>query len=312
VGETRVWVTGATGFVGRHLRQFVTAQGDFDVTGDERCDVTDVAALQHALHVAQPTVIYHLAAQSSVARSWRDPAAFTLVNVVGTRRVLEVARAVVPHARVVVVSSAEVYGAVDPALLPVTEHAAVSPTNPYATSKLEAEYVAHEAVRRYGQDVVIARPFPHVGPGQSAQFVLPAIIGRLLDARASAASSIAVGNLSVRRDLCDVRDVVRAYWLLARYGVTGATYNVATERDHELGTLVAWVRDQLAPGCALTVDPTLLRPVDVPVLRGSFGALHEVTGWEPVIPIEDSLRDIIADQVKQRELGVATGQTRAD
>ncbi|HSN02878.1 MAG TPA: GDP-mannose 4,6-dehydratase [Acidimicrobiales bacterium] len=297
----RALVTGAGGFVGRHLVEHCRAQGD-DVTAvDVDCDVTDADRVREVVRAASPEVIYHLAALSSVADSWSDPAAYTRVNVLGTHHVLAAAHEVASCA-VVLVSSADVYGVVDERDLPLVETHAPSPASPYAQSKLEAEGFARRAARD-GLRVLIARPFPHLGPGQSTRFAVPALTARLLEARDRRLPAIAVGELRARRDYTDVRDVVRAYRLLSEFGRSGETYHVSSGHDIELGALAALLAARLDLDVAFEVDPTLLRPVEVPVLRGNFAKLHEVSGWEPEITLSQSLDDVIRDVEARRQSG---------
>ncbi|MBU6515172.1 MAG: GDP-mannose 4,6-dehydratase [Acidobacteria bacterium] len=292
----RALITGGRGFVGHHLAQHLAAMGDDVTVADRDVDVTDRAALVSAMSASRPDVIYHLAAMTSVAESWSRPAEYTRVNVLGTAHVLDAAHEVVPGAKVVVVSSAEVYGIVSEADLPLTETSPTVPSNPYSTSKLEAELVARDAVRSRQQSVVIARPFNHIGPGQSAVFVVPALVQRMLEATAQGRHFIMVGDLSTRRDFSDVRDVVRAYRLLAEWGRPGEAYNVASGHDVALADVADELRRRINPNLELLVDPELLRPVEVPVSRGSFEKLHEATGWEPTWTLSQSLDDVIAAQ----------------
>ena len=294
-------VTGAHGFVGRHLHAHLAERGDDVVAVDRESDVTDSSGVRELLEQCTPDVIYHLAALTYVGDSWKDPVEFTRVNVLGTKNVLDAVHAVVPDATVILVSSADVYGVVGEGDLPLTETFRVAPANPYASSKVEAERVAHDAFRHWGQRVIVARPFNHIGPGQSLNFVVPAIAKRLLDAVATGAHSIAVGELSTRRDFSDVRDVVRAYRLLDQYGVAGEIYNVASGHDVGLDEIAARLVELIAPSMTLVTDTSLLRPVDLPVSRGSFEKLHEVSGWEPTIALETSLLDVVAD-MRQRRL----------
>jgi len=251
-----------------------------------------------ALSGRAPDVIYHLAALTSVAKSWREPGEFTRVNVLGTLNVLQEARRAAPRATVIVVSSADVYGVVGEADLPLTEARPPAPANPYSQSKLEAEIFARDAAHA-GQRVIIVRPFNHVGPGQSVDFVVPALARRLLDARAAGRDEVVVGNLSPRRDFSDVRDVVRAYRLLELYGVPGEVYNVASGHDIAISDVAARLVAMIAPAVTLVRDESLIRPVEVPVMRGSFDKLHDATGWEPTIALDQSLRDVIRSLEEQ-------------
>jgi GDP-4-dehydro-6-deoxy-D-mannose reductase len=289
----RALITGGQGFVGRHLAQHLRVAGDEVTIADREVDVTDRAALSSTMTACTPEVIYHLAAMTSVAESWTRPAEFTRVNVLGTAHLLDAAHEVVPEARVVLVSSSEVYGIVRETDLPLTENSPTVPANPYSTSKLEAELVAREAVRSRQQAVVIARPFNHIGPGQSTTFVVPALVKRMLDATAQGRHFIMVGDLSTRRDFSDVRDVVRAYRLLAEWGRPSDAYNVASGHDIALSDVAEEIRRRINPGLEFLIDPELLRPIEVPVNRGSFEKLHEATGWEPTISLAQSLDDVI-------------------
>ena len=289
----RALITGGQGFVGRYLVQHLVDAGDEVIVADREVDVTSRGALSRSLTAARPEVIYHLAAMTSVAESWKRPAEYTRVNVLGTANLLDAAHEVVPEARIVVVSSAEVYGVVREEQLPLREDSPAVPANPYSTSKLEAELVAREAVRHRHQRVVIARPFNHIGPGQSTSFVVPALVRRMLDATAKGMHFIMVGDLSTRRDFSDVRDVVRAYRLLGEWGRAGEAYNVASGHDVALSDIAEEIRRRINPGLEMLVDPELLRPVEVPVSRGSFDKLHEATGWEPMIPLATSLDDVV-------------------
>jgi GDP-4-dehydro-6-deoxy-D-mannose reductase len=150
------------------------------------------------------------------------------------------------------------------------------------------------------QRVVIVRPFNHVGPGQSPTFAVPALASRLLDARARGANEIPVGDLSTRRDFSDVRDVVRAYRLLAEFGASNEVYNVASGHDVALSDIAERLVEQIAPDVKLVVDPELLRPNDIPVFRGSFDKLNKATGWSPRITLDESLRDVVADLTARR------------
>jgi len=294
----RVFVTGATGFVGPHLRAHLVARGDEDVTPATRVDVTDRAALESILTATRPDAIFHLAARSSVAQSWRDPADFTKVNVVGTMNLLEAARVAVPEATILITSTSEVYGLQEPEALPVDEHYRLAPLSPYAVSKAEAEHAALEAFFTRHQRVIVARPFTHIGPGQSAHFVVAALTQRLLLA-AGPTAQIPVGNLSARRDIGDVRDTVRAYDLLSRFGQPGEIYNVATGHDVGIDDIAALLRDRTAPDAEFVPDVSLQRPLDVPVTRGDASKLHEATGWEPTFSLAQTLDDVVGDWRRQ-------------
>jgi GDP-4-dehydro-6-deoxy-D-mannose reductase len=296
----RALVTGSNGFVAQHLIRHLRENGD-EVHGiDRERDVTDERSMREVFEWFAPDVTYHLAALTHVGDSWEHASEFTRVNVVGTQRVLDASFEAVPESTTIVVSSSEVYGVSREEDQPLHETFRVAPANPYSSSKVEAEHVARDAVRFRGQRIIIARPFNHLGPGQAPTFVVPALVGRLLDARERGEGSIVVGDLSTRRDFSDVRDVVRAYRLLARLGVSGEVYNVASGHDVALADIANQLVAQLAPGVQLVVDPSLLRPVEVPVSRGSYDKLHQATGWAPLIPLHVTLDEVVDDLIAQR------------
>ncbi len=292
----RALITGGRGFVGTWLADHLRAVGDDVEVTDAEVDVTDPDAVEAVLERVRPDAVYHLAALTHVGRSWDDPMRVLEVNVLGTAGVLLAARRLGLGPRVLVVSSAEVYGSVtDPSALPLAEGAAPAPVTPYAASKLAAEAVATQAYRGHGQHVVVARPFNHVGPGQSADFAVAAFAKRVVEARAGGQHAIAVGNLSARRDFTDVRDVVRAYRSLVESGEPGEVYNVCSGSDVSMREIAERLVALAGASLELEVDPELVRPVEVPVLRGDPGRLQRATGWAPELRLEDTLADVLDD-----------------
>jgi GDP-4-dehydro-6-deoxy-D-mannose reductase len=289
----RAFVTGGHGFVGAWLCRHLAASGDEVVIADLAMDVTDGAALRRALDEAQPDVVYHLAAQSSVHDSWDAPAETFRVNALGTVQVLSAVQACAPGARVVLVSSVEVYGVVPEAELPVTERSPFRPATPYAASKAAAELAGVQAHLGWGLDVIRARPFTHTGPGQTERFFVPSMACQIIEAATSGAKELHAGNLTVRRDILDVRDVVRAYRLLAERGVAGEVYNVCSGHSVPLAQIVQRLLVLAGADLRVTTDPARLRPVDLPDLRGDPRHLHEATGWQPELLLDDTLADVL-------------------
>jgi GDP-4-dehydro-6-deoxy-D-mannose reductase len=299
VRRVRALVTGAKGFVGTWLTAHLRDSGDDVVAIDHEVEITHGDAVRAAMVAAAPDVVYHLAAFTNVGRSWTDPGDVLKVNALGTLYVLEAARACSHQPRVLVTSSAEVYGAVPEDLLPVTEDAPLAPVTPYAASKVASEYLGVQGHLAHGLPVVRTRPFNHVGPGQSSAFVVPALAERIVRAHRSGATSIMVGNLTARRDLTDVRDVVRAYRLVAELGTPGEVYNVCSGRDVAIADVAARLQELAGTDLRLELDPALARPVDVRVVRGDATKLHKATGWEPTISLERTLLDVL-DQWSDR------------
>ena len=292
----RALVTGATGFVGPHLISHLVDEGD-DVTATDRTtglDIADVDGLVDLFETTRPEVVYHLAGDSDVGGSWNHPQTTFRANAEGTLNVLEAARATGVD-RIVAIGSADVYGKVAEHELPLTEQSELRPTSPYAASKVAADYVALQAFLGYGLGVIRVRAFNHLGPGQSPRFVAPAIATRIAANEREGIDVVPVGNLDARRDLTDVRDVVRAYRLLAELGEPGGVYNVCSGESVRIGELAERLVELATSPMRLVPDPALLRPVDIPVLCGDNTRLREATGWSPKYSIGDTLADLMAD-----------------
>lgn len=302
VASVRVLVSGSKGFVGRWLMEHLTEAGDDAVGLDAEVDVTDAAALRAAVGAVAPDAIVHLAARAGVGDSWAHPGEVFQVNATGTLHLTEAARACGRPPRVLLVSSAEVYGIVGPADLPLGEDRPLRPVSPYALSKACVELIGRQAWLGRGLEVICARPFNHTGAGQTPSFVVPSLARQIVAAQTSGAESIAVGDLAVRRDLTDVRDIVRAYRLLLIDGLPGETYNVCRGTSVEMAEVARRLAALAGVSLPFVVDPARLRPVDVPDLRGDATRLHRATGWEPVIPLDETLVDLLAS------LGVAGGR----
>ena len=291
----RAFVTGGRGFVGGWLDAHLRDEGDEVILTDHHdVDVTDATSVAAAVGAAKPQAIYHLAGMAQVGTSWDDPRGCWEINATGTLNVLEAARACSPSPRVLLVCSAEVYGVVKPEDLPLTEDSPLRPASPYAVSKVAADFLGLQAWLGRQVPTLRVRAFNHVGPGQSGSFVVSDIARQVVKLARDGGSVLHVGNLSPRRDFTDVRDVVRAYRLLIERGEPGEVYNVCSGVDVGIDDVV---RRLLALGqveAELVTDPTLLRPVDIPVLRGDRSKLTRATGWEPTISLDQTLADVLA------------------
>jgi GDP-4-dehydro-6-deoxy-D-mannose reductase len=302
----RVLITGASGFVGAHLARACAEAGD-EVIGLSRSgrgvsgcaesrvvDLREEAAVRRVITEVRPEVIYHLAVLSSVGRSWEEPARTMRDNVATAVNVLEALRREAVGARIVWVSSGEVYGAPD--RLPATEEAPVRPANPYAVSKTTGDLLAGVYADAHGLDVVRSRPFNHAGPGQQPIFIVSSLARQAAEARIAGSPTLRIvtGNPDTRRDFTDVRDVVRAHRLLAERADPGI-YNVASSHSVSAADQVALVRELIAPiEVEHVVDPTRIRAHEVMDLRGSHKRLTEATGWQPEIPLRQTMADTIA------------------
>ncbi len=297
MSATTALVTGASGFVGRHLVDHLRAAGD-EVVGIDRVhdglDITDAAAVSNVVATVAPTVIYHLAGWADVGGSWKAPVEAFRANAEGTLNVLGAA-AEAGVERVLAVSSADVYGIVKPDELPLIEESPLRPASPYAASKVAADFLGLQAWLGRGLPVLRVRAFNHLGPGQTDRFVAPALASRIARAERDGGKVLRVGDLSARRDFTDVRDVVRGYRLLVEHGEPGEVYNVCSGTDLAVAELADQLLAQATTPLRFETDPDLLRPVELPVLRGSHDRLTAATGWEPRIPMTETLADLLAD-----------------
>jgi GDP-4-dehydro-6-deoxy-D-mannose reductase len=257
-------------------------------------DLRDADAVGRALADAQPEVIYHLAALSSVARSWEEPAQTLADNTSGAVNLLEAIRREAPAARVVWVSTCEVYGV--PESLPISESAPMHPANPYAVSKATGEMLASVYGHAHGLDLVVARPFSHSGPGQRPIFLLSSLAKQAAEGRLSGVRrlQIVTGNPDTRRDFTDVRDVVNAYRHLAT-PTPADVYNVSSGHSVSAADQVALLADVIAPiEIEHIIDPGRVRAHEVMDLRGDHSRLSADSGWEPLIPLRQTLTEAVA------------------
>ncbi len=293
----RALVTGAGGFVGVHLVRHLEEQGD-DVIQLERnldgIDIADDVALTDAVVAAKPEAVYHLAGAADVGGSWTAPRQTFLANALGTLNVLEASREAGVD-RVLAVTSADVYGRVTQDELPLDEHRPLRPVSPYAASKVAADALAQQAWLGHKLPVVRVRAFNHLGPGQSDRFVAPSLAARIARNERDGGDEVPIGNMTPLRDVTDVRDVVRAYRLLMDDGEPGAVYNVCKGSAVSVEQIARALLGMATRPMRLVSDPALQRPVDIPVLVGDNSALRRATGWEPTIPLEQTLSDVLAD-----------------
>jgi GDP-4-dehydro-6-deoxy-D-mannose reductase len=292
----RAAVTGSSGFVGRHLVAHLRGLGDevvtLDRTGKPPVDVTDAHRVRDVLRAARPNAVYHLAALSHVGDSWGAPEKVFRVNAEGTLSVLRAA-ADAGVERVLVVGSADEYGVVDAGDLPITEEGAVQPVTPYGASKAAADVIALQAFLGDGLGTVRVRAFNHTGPGQSSTMLVPGLAARIAAAERARTRQISVGSLDVVRDITDVRDVVRAYRMLVEHATPGEAYNVCSGRGVSVREVAEAMVEMSEAPLELVVDPELVRPVEAPRLIGSPAKLRAATGWQPEIPLEQTLRDVL-------------------
>lgn len=306
-----VLVIGAAGFVGRHLLSSLAADPALSVCATKLAfetmdltpfpsvrvydlDITENGTTEKLLEVLRPDVIYHLAAQSSVALSFQKAELTMRINVLGSLHVMEAVRAVCPNCAVLFIGSAEQYGPVPPELQPVKETTHLAPVSPYAISKMTVEAMATLYAKSYGLHFRMIRAFNHIGPGQLPLFVVSDFARQIVRIEKGLEEPVMrVGNLSARRDFTDVRDIVRGYRLLAEKGRDGEVYNIGSGHSVPIRAVLDLLLSLSGTSIEVVPDPAKFRPVDVPEFVADITKLREDTGWQPIIPIETSLSDVL-------------------
>jgi GDP-4-dehydro-6-deoxy-D-mannose reductase len=304
----RALVTGCNGFVGRSLAERLSAAG-YEVWGVDRSeptqearsvkfvrgDLVDAEFVGRVLDEAHPACVVHLAAQSSVKRSFEEPTETLHDGTLPALNLLNHLRRTGSGARVLLVGSADEYGTVDAAALPIREETAPNPQSPYALAKAIQNQYGRMFARLYRVDAIMTRSFNHTGPGQREAFVLASFAKQVVEIRrGTRAAEIEVGNLDVRRDFLDVRDVCDAYVVLLKKGRMGETYNVCSGRSYGIGDLLHEVCALADVHVTIRVDVARLRPVDMPELRGDPSKMRAHTGWTAKVPIRETLKSLLA------------------
>ncbi len=296
----KAFITGVSGFVGKYLAEHLLENG-FEVYGIDRkgtrikgckievCDILDMEKLSAVVEKTKPDVIFHLAAMSSVSKSFEAAKETKKVNVEGTRNLLDAVVAAGISPVILVISSLQVYG--KPDKLPITEDAPIRPASPYAESKAEQERLCEEYSGKL--KIIISRSFNHTGPGQGPDFVWPSFAKQIAEIEAGKRSEMSVGNLDVERDFSDVRDIARAYLLAVQKCKPGETYNICSGKAYHIGKMLEVLKSCSKAKIKVVSDSGRMRKADVPVLYGDNSKFRKATGWKPEIPFEKTLKDIL-------------------
>jgi GDP-4-dehydro-6-deoxy-D-mannose reductase len=308
--KSKIFITGATGFVGSYLSQILKSPAhaihgtcyperpeDCDRTVADKIyyqDIRDAKGLSALIEEIRPDWVFHLAAVSSVRRSWDKREETFDINLSGTHHLFEAIRQYSPLARILYVSSSDVYGVLAPVEKVLSEDDTIEPVNPYAFTKISGELLSRFYSRIEGLDIVLARPFPHTGPGQSADFVCPDWALQIAQIeKGDREPVITVGNTEVQRDFLDVRDVVRAYVRLMEKGQKGEVYNICSGRAIALKDVLDILMSFTSRVIDIRVDPQKLRKTDIPLLVGDNQKIQHTTSWRPKIPIKQTLVDLL-------------------
>lgn len=304
-------ITGSGGFAGGHLAEYLLQHADWEVAGldlvagrpaawrDKMTQrvgdiLTDLAQLQAFFAEIRPDYVFHLAAQAFVPSSWADPWNTLANNIRGQLNVLLAAISLGTMPRVLVIGSAEEYGAVTAADLPIDEETPLRPTSPYAVSKVTQDALGYQYYASHRLPVIRVRPFNHIGPAQSPAFVTSDFAKQVAEAEAGQREPILrVGNVDVRRDFSDVRDIVRGYHLALTRGEPGQVYNLGAERSYSIRQVLDILLSLSRVKMTVEQDPKRLRPAEIPDLVADCARIRARTGWKATIPVEQSLYDVL-------------------
>lgn len=309
----KVLITGATGFVGSHLCEYLIRNGDnvhgtfiyqheIDILPElvrqhvvlHQCDLIEIDQIREVIKTVRPERVYHLAAISSVHKSWEGRELVLRVNLFGWLSLLEGLQQFCPETRLLMVSSGEVYGKVSEAQQPIPETQPLHPLNPYAASKAAQELLCYQYIHADQLPIVIVRPFNHTGPRQVPNFVCPDFAKQIVEIEKGLREPvISVGNLEARRDFSDVRDIVRAYHLVLEQCPTGTPINIASGKAWAIQDILDMLLQFSNVPIEVRQDPDRLRPSDVPLMLGDYTLLYQQTGWQPEIPFKETLLSVL-------------------
>jgi GDP-4-dehydro-6-deoxy-D-mannose reductase len=324
----KILVTGISGFVGGHFVQYLTKHhNNLEIHGISRskpawdfvntppqllnshffhqADLNDIPKIKLFIEEIQPDYILHLAAQSSVAESWKTPVTSFMNNTNIFLNIIDTVRLNDNAARILSIGSSEQYGIVSENDLPISEERPQCPENPYAVARVAQEQLARIYAKGYNLDICCTRSFNHCGPGQTDRFVVSAIVKQFVQvAHGLQKPVINIGNGAIVRDFVDVHDVIEAYNLLLTKGKKGEVYNICSGQGRAVKDIVTLLSEMLSIRVEIHQEQFQIRPIDNPRIIGSYKKIHQDMGWEPTIPFEQSLQSIYQywDERIQHEL----------
>jgi GDP-4-dehydro-6-deoxy-D-mannose reductase len=309
----KVLITGMTGFTGSHLADFLLKKGNIEVHGIERwrskteniehirdkiilheCDIRDASNVRKIIEKIKPDRIFHLAAQSFVPTSWSAPAETLSTNIIGELNIFESCLQIGINPRIQLACSSEQYGLVYEHETPIKEENPIRPLSPYGVSKVGQDLLGYQYFMSYGLNIVRTRAFNHSGPRRGEVFVCSNFARQIAEIeKGKKEPVIYVGNLEAKRDFTDVRDIVRGYWLALERGDMGEVYNICSQRTYSMKEVLDILLSRTKIDIEIKEDPARMRPSDVPILLGDCSKFIKKTGWEPTIPFEKTLEDLL-------------------
>lgn len=300
-------VIGAAGFVGNYLihelvnnriEAYATKLPHETLTNENAkvydLDIMDKDSIVSLLFEIRPDYIFHLAAQSSVGLAWKNPGLTIDVNIKGAVNVMDAVRELFYKPRVLLIGSGEEYGHIASGETPILEENHLRPGNIYAATKVCQNMIGNIYSRAYDMELMMVRAFNHIGPGQAPMFVVSDFCKQVAEIEKGLREPVMmVGNLAARRDFTDVRDVARAYVKLVKKGAPGETYNVGSGNAQEIRQILDAIVSMSDVDIRVEIDPNKIRPVDVPIIEADITKIHELTGWKPEIPIEQTIKETL-------------------
>ncbi len=298
-------VTGIDGFVGNHLSNYLLKMG-YEVYGTTvlkkfdkenvkiyHMDILDKNETESVINKIKPDQVYHLAGQSAVGMSWKEPVLTININVNGTINLLDTIKDLKLDTSILIIGSSDQYGIIKPEECPVNEEHIQNPQSPYGISKKTQEEIAKLYSKAYNMNVIMVRPFNHIGVGQSLNFVVPDFASKIADIENGIEPVLKVGNLETYRDFTDVRDIVRGYVMLLNKGKKGEIYNIGSGREVKVYDILKKLTDMSKVLIKIEIDPDKFRPVDVPLIVCDNTKIFKDTGWKPEIDLNDTLGEIL-------------------
>lgn len=306
-------ITGITGFAGSFLAESLIATGEYEVLGTnlsdnslrniesikdklniKKIDLQDFDSVKNYINEEKPDVVFHLAALASAADSFKKPSEYINNNIDAQINLLEAIRAANITPRILIVSSAEVYGDVSVSDLPIDEETPIRPVNPYAVSKVAQDFLGLQYFLSYKLPIIRVRPFNHIGPRQAPSFVVASFAKKIVDIEKGKTEPVLlVGNLNAKRDFTDVRDMANAYIEIIEKGEPGEVYNIGSGRSTQISDILEKMMSFSDKKIQVEPDENLFRPIDVPELVCDNSKLKNVTNWEPVIPLDQTLKETL-------------------
>lgn len=311
--SNKILITGVSGFAGNYLAHELVKSEDNEIFGTYlseksktslsdisfkinlvNLDLMDFKSVTNIIEKIRPDQIYHLAALTSPTQSFKEPSLVMVNNISSQLNLLEAVKNAQLKTRIMIVSSAEVYGKVDPKDLPIDEDTPLKPANPYAVSKLTQDFMGLQYHIAYGLDILRVRPFNHIGSGQTEHFATSAFAKKIAEIEKGINKPIlTVGNLDAKRDFTNVKDMIRAYILLMKKGESGSVYNIGSGKSYKMSDILNMLLSFSNSKIKIEVDPNLLRPSDNPELICDNRKFVSLTGWKPEIDIETTLKEIL-------------------